>query len=345
MRTMNSNDTTTPTRGDAAAMPTTMTAVTQERFGAPDEVLSVREIALPTIGDDEVLVEINATGIAIGDWLTVGGMPYIARPSYGLLKPKQQVAGLEMAGVVQAVGRNVTDLAKGDEVFGWGNGMLAQYAAVPADHLTRKPANLTFEQAAAAPISGLAALQAVRDAGRIEPGQKVLIVGASGAVGTFAVQIAKALGAEVTGVASTRNLELVRSAGADHVIDYTKEGIADGGPRFDLILDMAGNRPLKDLRAALTPNGTLVIVGGSGGKWTMGFGRTIRAALLSPFVRHQLRPFFSKPTATDLDTLRDLIESDAVSPVVDRTFPLAEAPEAITYVGERHTRGKTVVKT
>jgi NADPH:quinone reductase-like Zn-dependent oxidoreductase len=342
MRTVN-NDTTTTTRGEPTAMPTTMTAVTQERFGAPDDVLAVREIALPTIGDDEVLVEIHAVGIAIGDWLTVGGMPYIARPSYGLLKPKRPVAGLEMAGVVKATGRSVTDLAPGDEVFGWGYSMLAEYAAVPADQLALKPGNLTFEEAAAIPISGLAALQALRDAGGIEPGQQVLIVGASGAVGTFAVQIAKALGAEVTGVASTRNLELVLRAGADHVIDYTMEGIADRGPRFDVILDMAGNRPLRDLRSALAPTGTLVIVGSSGGKWMMGFGRTIRAAFLSPFVRQQLRPFFSKPTTADLDVLRSLIESEALHPVVDRTFAIGEAPEAIRYVGERHTQGKTVV--
>ncbi len=344
MKTTTPNtDIPTTTRGDATTMPATMTAVTQDRFGAPDEVLTVREIALPAIGDDEVLVRVRAAGIAIGDWLTIGGMPYIARPSYGMVKPKHHVAGLEMAGVVEAVGRNVANLSKGDEVYGWGNGLLAEYAALPAAQVARRPGNLTFDEAAAVPISGLAALQALRDAGRIAPGQKVLIVGASGAVGTFAVQIAKALGAEVTGVASTRNLEMVRSAGADHVIDYTKEDIADAGPRFDLILDMAGNRALRDLRAALAPEGTLVIVGSSGGKWMMGFGRTIRAALLSPFVGQELRPFFSKPTAADLDMLRDLIESGAVTPVVDRTFPLAQAPEAITYVGKRHTQGKTIV--
>lgn len=335
--------TATTNRGDRPAMPTTMKAVTQEQFGAPTDVLSTREVPVPSMGDDDVLVAVRATGVAIGDWLTVGGLPYIARPSYGLLRPRHRIAGLEMAGVVAAAGRNVTGFAPGDEVFGWGTGMLAEYAAVSADQLARRPSNLTFEQAAAVPVSGLAALQALRDAGQIEPGRQVLIIGASGAVGTFAVQIARALGGEVTGVASTRNLEMVRAAGADHVIDYTEEDVAAGGRRYDLILDMAGNRPLRDLRAALTPEGTLVVVGSSGGRWLMGFGRTIRATLVSPFVRQRLRPFFSKPTAEDLAVLRDLIESGAVTPVIDRAFPLADAAGAIAYVGERHTRGKTVV--
>ena len=237
----------------------------------------------------------------------------------------------------------MTEYHPGDEVYGFGNGSFAEFVAVPEDSLAPKPANLTFEQAAAVPISGLAALEALRDTGKVGPGQKVLIIGASGAVGTFAVQIAKALGAEVTGVAGTQNLELVQSIGADHVIDYTTEDIADGGPRYDVILDLAGNRSLANLRGALAPQGTLVIVGGSGGKWLMGFGRTTRAALLSPFVGQQLRPFISKPSRENLITLSGLIAAGDVTPVVDRTFSLGEAAEAVTYVGERHTRGKSVV--
>jgi NADPH:quinone reductase-like Zn-dependent oxidoreductase len=237
----------------------------------------------------------------------------------------------------------VTQLQPGDAVFGWCDGAFAEYASVPEDQLVRKPANLTFEQAAAVPISGFAALQALRDTGGVQPGQQFVIIGASGGVGSFAVQLAKAFGAEVTGVCSTKSVELVRSIGADHVIDYTQEDFTRTGQRYDLILEMAGNRSLADLRRALTPKGTLVLVGGSGGRWFMGIGRTLRAVVVSRFVRQRLRSFFSKPKRTDLVVLKELIEAGKVTPVIDRAFPLGDTAEAIRYVGERSTQGKTVI--
>ena len=331
------------TTGAHATQGMTMRAIVQNRYGSPDEVLELREIERPVVGDDEVVVRVHAAGVAIGDWLTVQGMPYIARPGYGLLKPRNRVAGFEMAGTVESIGTNVTEFRPGDEVFGWCKGALAEYVAVSQEALERKPANLSLEQAAVVPTSGFAALQALRDAGRIQQGQEVLILGASGAVGTFAVQIARALGGKVTGVCGTRNLDMVRSIGADRVIDYTREDVTRTGPRYDLVLDLAGNRPLSGLRRTLKPGGTLVIVGGSGGPWTMGFGRTIRATFVSPFVRQQLRPFFSKPNKADLMVLRELIEAGDLTPVIDRTYPLREAADAVAYIGARHTRGKTVI--
>jgi NADPH:quinone reductase-like Zn-dependent oxidoreductase len=230
-----------------------------------------------------------------------------------------------------------------DEVFGWCDGSFAEYASVPESQLALKPANLTFEQAAAVPISGFAALQALRDTGGVQPGQKVLIIGASGGVGSFAVQLAKAFGAEVTGVCSTKSMDLVRSIGADHVIDYTQEDFTRSGQRYDLILEMAGNRSLSELRRALTHKGTLVLVGGSSGRWFMGIGRTLRAVVVSLFVRQRLRSFFSKPKRADLVVLKELIEAGKVTPVIDRALPLSETAEAIRYVGERSTQGKTVI--
>jgi len=262
---------------------------------------------------------------------------------YGLPKPKHPVPGFDVAGRVEAVGSNVTQLQPGDEVFGWCEGSFAEYASVPEGQLAGKPARLTFEQAAAVPISGFAALQALRDTGGIQPGQQVVIIGASGGVGSFAVQLAKAFGAEVTGVCSTKSVDLVRSIGADHVIDYTQQDFTRSGQRYDLILEMAGNRSLADLRRALTPKGTLVLVGGSGGKWFMGIGRTLRAVVVSPFVGQRLRSFFSKPRGADLVVLKEFIEAGKVTPVIDRTFPLNATPEAIRYVGERSTQGKTVI--
>lgn len=321
----------------------TMHAIVHKSFGPPEASLTYEVVGKPEISEDEVLVRVHAAGVAIGDWLTVMGLPYVARPQYGLLSPKHPIPGYEMAGMVETVGAGVTGLQPGDEVFGWGNAALAEYVAVPASQLTRKPSNLTLEQSAAVPISGLAALEALRDSGSLRPGQRVLITGASGAVGTFAVQIAKALGAEVTGVASTRNVEMARAIGADDVIDYTTAAITDSGSRYDLILDLAGNRSLAELRHALTPSGTLVIVGGSGGRWLMGFGRTVRAGAMSPFVSQRLRPFISKPTFENLETLRGLIESGEVTPVIDRTFPLQDTATAIDYLASRHTRGKSVI--
>jgi NADPH:quinone reductase-like Zn-dependent oxidoreductase len=321
----------------------TMKAIVQDRYGAPGDVLQFQETERPAVGDDEVLVRVRAAGVHIGDALVGSGLPYVVRLMYGLTKPKSRVPGMEVAGHVEAVGDNVEQFQLGDEVFGWGTGAFAEYMTVSQDQLAAKPANITFEQAAATPISGFTALQALRDQGRVKPGQKVLIIGASGGVGTFAVQIAKAFGAEVTGVCSTKNIDLVRSIGADHVIDYTREEITVGGQHYDVILDTAGNRALSELRSALTATGTLVIVGGSGGRWLMGSGRSMRAALLSTVVSQSLRPLLSKTTKEDLVVLNAIIESGKVTPIIDRTYPLSATADALTYVGERHTRGKTVI--
>ncbi len=320
-----------------------MKAITQDEYGAPEDVLMLKQMEKPTVGDDDVLVRVRAAGVHIGDWLVASGLPYVIRLGYGLSKPKTSVPGMEVAGIVETVGKNVKQFRSGDEVFGFCRGGFAEYASVSQSALALKPANTTFEQAAVVPISGFTALQAIRDQAEVQPGQKVLIIGASGGVGTYAVQIAKACGADVTGVCSARNVDMVRSIGADHVIDYTREDVAQSGKRYDVILDMAGNRSLSDLRGALTPNGTLVIVGGSGGRWLMGFGRTLRAVALSPFVSQNLRQFMSKERGEDLITLKELIEDGKVTPVIDRTFPLSEAPEAVAYVGQRHAQGKTVV--
>jgi NADPH:quinone reductase-like Zn-dependent oxidoreductase len=280
------------------------------------------------VNDDAVLVRVHAAAVGKGDWLTVKGLPYIARLRYGLPNPKHPVPGFDVAGRIEAVGPNVTQLQPGAAVFGWCDGAFAEYASVPKDQLVVKPANLSFEQAAAVPISGFAALQALRNTGGVQPGQQVVIIGASGGVGSFAVQLAKAFGAEVTGVCSTQSLEMVRSIGADHLIDYTQQDFTRTGQRYDLILEMAGNRSLADLRRALTPKGTR---------------RTLRAVLVSPFVGQRLRSFFSKPRGEDLVVLQELLEAGKLTPVIDRTFPLSETAEAIRYVGERSTQGKTVI--
>jgi NADPH:quinone reductase-like Zn-dependent oxidoreductase len=319
-----------------------MKAVVQDRYGDLD-VLEFMDIDQPMVNDDQVLVRVHAAAVGKGDWLTVKGLPYIARMRYGLPKPRHPVPGFDVAGRVEAVGKNVDRLRPGDAVFGWCEGSFAEYASVPQSQLALKPTNLTFEQAAAVPISGFAALQALRDTGQVQPGQQVVIIGASGGVGSFAVQLAKAFGAQVTGVCSTKSLEMVRSIGADHVIDYTQQDFTRSGQRYDLILEMAGNRSLADLRRALTPKGTLVLVGGSGGRWFMGIGRTLRAVLVSPFVGQRLRSFLSKERGADLVVLQELIEAGKLTPVIDRTFPLSETPKAISYVGERSTQGKTVI--
>jgi NADPH:quinone reductase-like Zn-dependent oxidoreductase len=320
-----------------------MKAVVHERFGPPDEVLRLDQRDLPEAGPGEVLVRVRAVAVAKGDWLIVRGLPYIARPSYGIRRPRHRVAGLEFSGVVDAAGSDVTGFDPGDEVVGWGNEALAEFVAVPQDQLVRKPGAVPFEAAAAVPVSGFAALQAVRDKAEVGAGDRVLVIGASGGVGSFAVQLAKALGAEVTGVAGTRNVAMVRELGADHVLDYTKEQIGDAGRRFDVIIDIAGNRSLSELRRALQPEGRVVIVGGSGGNATMGFGRTIRASLLSPFVNQRLRALISKPNAADRETLLGQVEAGALQPRVGATFELAEAAAAIDLVGEGRSSGKTVV--
>jgi NADPH:quinone reductase-like Zn-dependent oxidoreductase len=321
-----------------------MRAIVQQRYGAPEEVLALREIDRPTIKDDEVLVQVLAAPVAGDDWHLMRGWPYVARVATGLLRPKNSTPGRELAGRVEAVGRRVTQLRPGDEVFGWCDGGLAEYAAVPERSLAPKPANLTFEQAAAVPISALTALQGLRDQGEIEAGQNVLINGASGGVGTFAVQIARSFGAEVTGVCSTRNVELVRSLGAAHVIDYARgEDFTRGGRRYDLMLDLVGNRSLSDCRRALSPRGTLVMAAGTGGRWLKGTDRFIRGMVLSRFVRQRLRPLIHTDSRADLIFVKELIESGKVAPLVSARFALDAVPEAIRQLGDGHGRGKVVI--
>ncbi|MGB9339273.1 MAG: NAD(P)-dependent alcohol dehydrogenase [Polyangiales bacterium] len=321
-----------------------MKAIVQDRYGSVD-VLRLQDIDRPELGDDDVLVRVLAAGVDPGVWHLMTGLPYLVRLGFGLRAPKTPVRGMDVAGRVEAVGENVTQFEIGDEVFGTCNGSFAEYACAREDKLVFKPANLSFEQAAAVPVSACTALHALRDSGEVRAGQKVLIVGASGGVGTFAVQLAKAFGAQVTGVCSTTKLELVRSIGADHVIDYTRDDFSQMGQRYDLILDIAGNRSLSLLRSALTPEGTLVIVGGEGGgPWLGGTDRQVRALILSPFVRHNLRNFISVENKGDLLVLKELIESGKVTPVIDRTYPLREAPDAIRYLEDGEARGKVVIK-
>jgi NADPH:quinone reductase-like Zn-dependent oxidoreductase len=320
-----------------------MQAVIQTAFGAAGDVLTLQNIDTPVCASTGVLVRVAAVGVAMGNWLMTRGLPYIARLAYGIRVPKQRVAGFEFAGFVTEVGAGVSAFSAGDPVFGSHTGALAEYVAVPVNAIARKPSPVTMAQAAATPISGLAALQAVRDSARVQPGQRVLVIGASGGVGSFAVQMAKAFGAHVTGVASSRNQALVRSLGADDVIDYTHEDLDARGMRYDAVIDIAGNRPVSRLRRALTDRGTLVIVGGSGGSWTMGFERTIGAMMLSPFVRHKLLGLISTPNQRDLAVLAELMEAGTVTPVVSATYPLDRAAEAITRVGAGRGHGTTVV--
>jgi NADPH:quinone reductase-like Zn-dependent oxidoreductase len=321
-------------------------AIVQDEYGSP-EVLELRDIDKPEIGDDEVLVRVHAAGVDRGVGHLMTGLPYFLRliiPDLGLRAPKTPVPGSDVAGVVAAVGKNVSRFQTGDEVFGIGKGSYAEYARAFESKLTHKPANLTFEQAAVVPISGLTGLQAVRDGGKVQSGQKVLILGASGGVGTFAVQIAKSFGAEVTGVCSTTKVDLVRSLGADHVIDYTREDFAEGDQRYDAIIDTGGHSSLSQLRRTLTPKGTVVLVGSeTNGRWLGGFDRSIRAMLLTRFVSHQLVAFVNSENHEDLIVLQELIVAGKVTPVIDRTFPLSEAPKAIHYLDEGHARGKVVI--
>ena len=321
-----------------------MKAIVQDEYGSPD-VLRVGEIDNPKVGDGEVLIRVHAAGVDPGVWHLMAGLPYFLRlMGYGLRAPKTRVPGNDFSGRVETVGKEVTQFQPGDEVFGFCQGCYAEYACARADKILAKPANLDFEQAAAVPTSAITALQGLRDKGEVAAGQKVLIIGASGGVGSFAVQLAKVFGAEVTGVCSTPKMDLVRSIGADHVVDYTREDIAQTGERYDVILDTAGNRSLANLRGALTPRGTLVIVGGEdGGKWLAGTDRQLRAALLSPFVSQRLRSFVAAARLKDLEFLKGLLESGKVTPVIDRTYPLAEAPEAIRYLMGGHARGKLVL--
>ena len=320
-----------------------MKAIVQDAYGSPN-VLKLADINKPEPGDNEVLVRVHAAGVDRGVWHLMTGLPYLARLAFGFRAPKTPVPGMDLAGVVEAVGGNVTRFQPGDEVFGIGKGTFAEYACAPEDKLAPKPENLTFEQAAVVAISGSAALQGLRDHGRVEPGQEVLIIGASGGVGTFGVQIAKALGAHVTGVCSTREGEMVRSIGADHVIDYTREDFAQSGQRYDLILDTGGNSTLSRLRRTLTPEGTLVITGGEGGgRWFGGIDRQLRAMMLSRSAGQKLRTYVSTQNYEDLIVLKEFIESGKLTPVIDRTYPLSEVPEAIRYLEEGHAQGKVVI--
>jgi NADPH:quinone reductase-like Zn-dependent oxidoreductase len=319
-------------------------AIVQDRYGSAD-VLELRDVEAPTVGGDDVLVRVHAAGCGPDVWHLMTGRPYFVRLMFGFRKLKVPVRGRDVAGRVEAVGANVTGFRPGEEVMGVVEGSFAELAIARPDKLVRKPARLSFEEAAAVPISGLTALQAIRDKGEVRPAQRVLVLGAAGGVGTLAVQIAKAFGAEVTGVCSTSKLDLVRSIGADEVIDYTREDFADGARRWDLIVDTAGRRPLSLLRGALTPHGTLVIVGGEGGgRWTGGFFRQIlRAPLLSLVTRQKLRPLTSKERREDLHALAEMIEAGTVTPVVGTTYPLVEAPEAVRELERGHARGKVVV--
>ena len=320
-----------------------MRAVVRDAYGSVD-VLRVEETAKPAADEDEVLVRVRAAGVDQGVWHVMAGMPYVMRlAGFGVRAPKSPLLGYDVAGLVEAVGPGAGAFRPGDEVFGTCRGSFAEYAVARADRLAKKPDRLSFEQAAATPTSGYTALQAVRDHGKVKAGQHVLIIGAGGGVGTFAVQIAKADGGTVTGVCGSAKADLVRSIGADHVIDYTKEDFADGRTRYDVILDIAGNRSLSQLRRALTPRGTLVIVGGEdAGNW-VGIRRQLQAAALSPFVRQKLGFFIAKQRSRDLDELRKLLEAGVVSPVVDRTFALDDVPEAIRYLRAGRARGKIVI--
>jgi len=317
-----------------------MQAIVQDRYGSV-EVLAPRAIDPPEIGDRDVLVRVRAASIHVGDVIVMTGSPYLMRLATGLRRPKNQVPGTDIAGTVEAVGKDVTQLRPGDDVFGWCTGAFAEYASASEGQFVSKPAALTFEQASAVGVSATTALQLLRDDGHVQSGQKVLINGASGGVGTFAVQIAKAFGAEVTGVTSTKNVDMVHSIGADHVIDYTKEDFRKAGPRYDLILDNVGDHSMSATRRALAPNGTLLSNGGghAGGA----LGRMIRLMIVSMFVRQQGKPAPKFENRADLLVLKDLVEAGKIAPVIDAAYPLRETPRAIGHVAAGHARGTVVL--
>ena len=322
----------------------TMLAVLQDAYGTAD-TWHAGQIAVPEITDKEVLMKITAAGLDRGTWHLMTGLPYLGRLAFGIRKPKNPVPGRDLAGTIVAVGSSVTRFAVGDTVFGIGSGSFAEYATAREDKLARTPANLTLEQAAVIPISGLTALHALRDAGHVEAGQNVLIVGASGGVGSYAVQIAKSFGANVTGVCSTAKIDLVRSLGADQVIDYTQADFADGTEHYDLIIDIGGSSPLSRLRRALTHRGTLVIVGGEGGGKLTGMGRQLRAVALSPFVSQRLTMLIPKEHYADLDKLTELIEAGTVTPSVGCTYPLDQAADAMRQLVAGKVHGKIAITT
>jgi NADPH:quinone reductase-like Zn-dependent oxidoreductase len=321
----------------------TMRAAVQRRYGPPS-VLESSEVAIPLPGRGDVLVKVGAASVHPGDYFVMTGEPYMVRLVFGLRRPRHGIPGMDLAGVVAAVGKDVTALRPGDEVFGWSTaGALAEYACVPADNLVPVPANVSVVHAAAVPTSAMTALQALRNIANLRPGETVLVTGASGGVGSFAVQIAKAFGAEVTGVCSTRNVELVRWLGADHVVDYTQTDFTRAEKRYDVILDSVEAQPLAAVRRALAPTGILIPNSGRGDRWVGPLGRIIRARVLSAFTRQQLKPFTSIGKRQDLLTLAELLRTGQVWPVIDRTYPLDDAADALRYVGAGHTQGKVVI--
>jgi NADPH:quinone reductase-like Zn-dependent oxidoreductase len=319
-----------------------MKAIVQVQYGLPD-VLRLKDIDKPVAGDDEVLVRVHAAAVNIGDWHLLRGVPYAMRLVSGVLKPRREIPGLDIAGQVELTGRNVKQFRPGDEVFGWCKGAFAEYARAAENNLLPKPANLTFEQSAAVGDSAFTALAAVRDQGKVQPGHKVLINGASGGVGTFAVQIAKSFGANVTGVCSTGNVDMVRSIGADRVIDYTKEDFTRTDQHYEVMLDLVGSRSLSDCRRALTPRGTYVVVGVRDlGRW-FGLGRQTAALLLSPFVRQRMRVFVVRHNRKDLAVLKELVEAGKIALVIDRRYSLSDVADALRRQGEGHAQGKIVI--
>jgi NADPH:quinone reductase-like Zn-dependent oxidoreductase len=335
-----------PDAAPAGASPR-MKAVVYHEYGSPD-VLRLEEVEKPAPNDNQLLIKVSAVSVNPLDWHFMEGTPYIMRAmGVGLLKPTVERLGVDYAGTVEAIGKNVTQFKPGDEVFGGKNGAFAEYICVLADRaVVLKPANITFEQAASVPIAAITALQGLRDDGKVQPGQKVLINGASGGVGTFAVQIAKSLGAEVTGVCSTRNVDMVRSLGADHVIDYIKEDFTKSGQRYDVILDNVGTQPLLGFTRVLNPKGKYVLIGGGGPNdagWVGPLARPIKAMMLSPFVTQQMGMMFADLNKKDLTVLADLMQSGKVTPVIDRTYPLSQISDALRYLEQGHARGKVAI--
>ncbi len=320
-----------------------MNAVMHKRYG-PLQALSLRTVARPVAGHNEVLISVRAAGLHIGDCFTVRGAPFAMRLMTGLLRPKVGVPGYDVAGVIEAVGQDVTQYKVGDAVFGTCNGACADYVCAAQEHIANKPEGLSFEQAAALPTAGLAALHALRDVAKLQAGAKVLIIGASGGVGTLAVQIAKSMGAEVTGVCSSANLQMVRDLGADHVIDYTQEDFAVDGPRFDLIFDNVENRSLSDCRRALKPKGLLILNSGSGATGLRMWLRLFKPLLLSPFIGQDLRRYLSVPNSKDLFAIKTLVESGKLEAVIDRILDLDKTPQALSYIEKGHARGKVIVR-
>jgi NADPH:quinone reductase-like Zn-dependent oxidoreductase len=318
-------------------------AIVQDRYGSPD-VLELRDIDVPGVKDHDVLIRVRAASVNAADWHFMRGLPYVARLSLGLIKPKTRVRGRDAAGYIEAVGKSVTRFRPGDEVYAEvDTGSFAEFTCAPEDVVGLKPANLTFEEAAAVPLAANTALQGLRDRGRVQAGQKVLIYGASGGVGTFAVQIAKAFGADVTGVCRTKKMDMVHSIGADHVIDYTQEDFTQKGQRYDLFFDLVGNRSLSDCRRVLSPEGTLVLSGGEGGRWIGAVGHLIGSLARGVFMKQKVQPFLAKKSGEDLAVLKELIEAGKVRPVIDRAYPLSEVPEAIRYLEDGRAQGKAVI--